>query len=1422
MRSWLGRPLTLPVVLGVGAIVLAFLQHPGKEVMDSRIELTVDPALFLQRIASVWSPTTDLGHIQSGQFVGYLFPMAPWFAAAKALGVAMWVAERLWLGGLLAIAAWGVVRLMDELYSRERGVPHVVAALVFAVNPYVVSFAGRASVALLAHAILPWLLVAAHRGLADRDHRWRWAAVVGIAMACSGGGVNAALLPWVVAAPIALVAYEWLFLRARTGNDVWAFSWRATTCALLASAWWIVPVALQSSYGGDFLAFIEQPHTIWATPSMSESFRLLGYWIFYFWGGFGGVPQPLFQSASTYLFDIPVIVATFAVPLVAIGGLPWLRRWRFAPYFLGLAVFALLIMAIGFPQAKPLERALDWAYYHVPLLRAFRTTYKAAPVLALAFACLGGATAQLLVRGALRVRWPRPRLVFVAAALAVLAAIPVLYGLPFFRGTATDSRLQYRVPAYWSQALADADRTTPPGRRLMLLPGQLYAWYRWGETVSSIAPAISKRPVVVRDVLRYADPRASQLLATVDDLVQQARLVPGQLPALLRLMAVGQVLVPTDGRIYQTGETDPATASTALAAGGFTPGRLAQAYGQTRRFVPAGGRGGSSVPLPDLRRYPVAGGPGIVRLHPLTGSTVLDGDADGIADLAALGLLDPGRALFNAGDLSSAQVVDRVRRGAALVFSDSNRRRVVSGVRVTQDEGATLGATDPIEQSLPSYTRFLHVAGTDQTVAAYDGLRYVRSPDSISPTLLPQYRPYAAVDGRLNTTWLVNTPDPRDGPLSIALARPRPVRDILVHPHDDALGYPARIGVVVNGGAERSVRLRPGWNAIAINAVLRTLRLRIVQMNKPFAGNGGLDEVQIPGLRVQEALRLPTRLAAQTRGLDLRGNALAVVLQRTTADVPYRAGNNVSDAQRHAPTDAVDPEPGIRRIVTLPAGRSFGIGGWGSVSPSAPDHALDRLAGMSPAWRFDGSSRFEGVPAYRASSAFDRDPATAWVADAGAKPPSIAWSGPRLVRIRRFRLVPASPAYAFPTILRVKAPGRAAQTVAVGRDGLVVLPEPVVTRALRLDVLYYATPRGPAARRLLAAVGIAEVRVPGLRPPRPRRAGTVQTSCGAIQAVGGGGMSTLRVAGTIQDLDADRPLALRGCGPGGSLRLAAGSNLLDIPPGPVFRADYVRLASAPAPGAPAAGGSSGRVTAQGSSEAGSPTGARLAVKGPSWLVLGQSYSPSWRAYCTGNGKERDLGSPVPIDGFANGWRVQPGCSRVRFVFAPQRFADASYVVSLVVLVALLVVLAVAAVRSRHRALAGAEAPSLAWGARVPTPVRRFPVWIAIPAALVLGTVGGVIFAWRAGPAIALAVLVLLVVGVSVIRLLALAILGLVALPVLYVVRPFSDVSAGNFANFTYAQYYIVAHWVAVGVVCALIGALVLWLAELRSATRAAV
>src|SRR3954454_12577992 len=89
----------VPAVLAVGSFALAFAQRPGTTVFDTRIELSANATLFLHRAAAVWSPTGDLGHVQSGQFVGYLFPMAPWFAFVQWLGLPVWGGQRLLIRG---------------------------------------------------------------------------------------------------------------------------------------------------------------------------------------------------------------------------------------------------------------------------------------------------------------------------------------------------------------------------------------------------------------------------------------------------------------------------------------------------------------------------------------------------------------------------------------------------------------------------------------------------------------------------------------------------------------------------------------------------------------------------------------------------------------------------------------------------------------------------------------------------------------------------------------------------------------------------------------------------------------------------------------------------------------------------------------------------------------------------------------------------------------------------------------------------------------------------------------------------------------------------------------------------------------------------------------------------------------------------
>ena len=980
-----------------GAIValsylLAFVQRPGRVFLDTRIELTLDPARFLHSVASLWSSTGDLGHFQGGQFVGYLFPMAPWYAFAHAIGLSTWVAERIWMGSLLAAAGLGVMVLLRQLLPRVSWIAQTVAAVLFLANPYVVVVIGRTSVWLLMYASLPWLLVATHRGIRN-PRGWRWPAVVGLLVCLANGGANVALIFWILLAPPALLVYDVVVVRAASWRDAGAFALRAAACTVAVSLWWLVPLALQSRYGTNPLPFTEQPTGILATPSVSESLRLLGFWLAYF-----GTPAgPSVGPAGSYLFDPAVIVATFLVPLAAIAGFGRMRRWTYAPFMMLLLAGGVLFMALGFPPGSPLNRVLVSLYDKSSIVQALRTTWKAAPLVALPTACLAGLWAEIVVRQArmpagLRI-WRRR---IPAWALAGLALVPILWGLPLFDGTAIDSQNAYgTVPHYWRAAVRDATSATTSNQRIMILPGALFAWYRWGDTADSVAPFLRRAGSRCASS-RFADPHSSQLQTSIDDLVQQDRLVPGQLEPLLQLLGVGAVLVPTDYNLVGSGTVDPADAADALRDQQLFQ-HPAQSYGRFRSFMPMPGRDGPPVSLPDIRRYALPKtSPGVVRVHPLAATTILDGDGNGIAELAADHMLNPSQALVYSGDLSRRAIGQLVGSGARLVFSDSNRLQILASSSLSANVGPTLEPGDPINPETPHYDLFPARGASGETVTVYSGLQSLHTPGlHAADAIFPADSPYAALDGRLDTAWVADPASPpSDRYIDLKLSRPLLVGSIRIHPLVEPLGITTQVAISVNGGPEQRFSLTPGWNTLPVSSIgLRELRVRIAgTLGLGIAG--GISELQIPGLKVARALRLPTDLAASTDGLDLRHNELAVLLARTTADFPYQEQTAPGDLQAGSVVHAADAESDIRRVVTLPAARRFTFSGWASVRADAPGQLLDRLAKLPPGWQFASSERFQGRPINRASSAFDGDPRTAWVSHFVAKQTPPGSSGP--------------------------------------------------------------------------------------------------------------------------------------------------------------------------------------------------------------------------------------------------------------------------------------------------------------------------------------------------------------------------------------------------------------------------------------------
>lgn len=1382
------RPRTANRILAAVALIVPFLQAPGKIFTDSRSDLTADPILFLSRVVDVWSSTYDFGHVQSGQFVGYLFPMAPFFAGGTALGIPMWVVQRLWLGLVLAAAALGISKLVAALWKRSDGLACLVAGLVYLLNPYIVTQINRGTITLLAYAVLPWLMFAAHRALLE-PRRWRWPIAAGLLVAAGGGGVNAAVLLWVLAAPVGLILYE-VAVIGRSRKAAWSALWRTGLCVAGLSLWWVIPVGLQGTYGADFLSFTEQPSTIWATNSVSESLRLLGYWITYFQIGFGA-SRPVVPPTTVYLFMPLLVFGSFIVPILAFAFLPNIWRRAYVPFFVMLAVGAIIAMSVGFPPGKPLNRLLVSAYYEFPILQILRTTYKAAPLLAVAMAVLVGAGGSEAIR---RIRLPNNR----RMAVAGLIAAPIVFGWPLATGTALDQALTYKdVPSYWREAVKDIDSNAAEGRRTMILPGQQFGVYRWGTTFDPIAPAITRSPVAQRYSVRYSDAHSSQLLSAVDNLVQQRRAIPGQMGQLLSLVGVQQLLVAADGLPENSGEIDPASAQEALRRIDETK-RPAETYGPSIDVPPAVGRGGDSVRLPAIRRFsvshPSATDSSFIRAHSRSGSTVVSGDANALVEMAAHGILKDRQAIIFSGDSTRPEVRRMIRNGASLVISDTNRRQSVLATRTTHDQGSVLSVKDKIAPDVPSYSLFAGIGNAKQTVAVYTGADYVTNPEGPQLLLRPEARPYAAVDGDLRTTWTPANFLADRRWIEIALKQSRKLGSIRIHPHRDKLVQTTLAGLSVDGSPERRVVLLPGWNEVSVgDAPVRKIRIRILHTST-FGGIdlGGIDEISLPGVKIREWLRTPIWSAQALAGKSLRTTPITVLLSRQSTSDPYRqSGAFGGPVPTGDPKATYDAELGIKRIISIPEQREFVPAGWASSAPWTADWKLDRLTGLRRGWRFAGSPRFEGVPGHRSSSAFDGNLRTAWVSeDRPGVRPWIEWTSPRPVRLTRLRLIPSSPLVRRAVEVKVRFGGLVTGSLDVAKDGTVVLPQPFTTRSARIEFVKTEAPKGAAAFRLLPAFGLAEIKVRGVSSKGIRRKGTFSTPCGELSVTSNGSTVRAMVTGRIRDLDSGEPLRFRTCGASRRLTLAGGPNAISAPAGEVMRIDHLKLDSQVADTAKPVAAKVVRATPDSSGFS------EVRFAGPGWLVHGESYSIGWRATCgpTRN-SQRDLGVAKVVDGFAAGWQVGSWCRYAKFNFAPQAQANTAYMASAGATGLFAIVLAGSLLAGRRRRLAGAPAPIEPVAPDAPGDDRlahaKRQAAATIP--LLAGAVAAALFALRVGPPVALIALFLGLWGVNVRRLYRMAAASLALLPFAYIALTPQNKGGGNFY---YAVEQIMTHWLA--------------------------
>ena len=290
------------------AYIPIMLTSPGRVVADTKSYLYLDPGRLLDRAASMWDPNIGMGTV-THQNIGYLFPMGPFFWLFHMAGVPAWVSQRIWLGSIFLFAGLGVLFLMRTLNVRGPGVP--VAALLFMLTPYSLDFASRISVLLLPWAGLPWMLALVIRALRD-DGGWRYPAIFAIVVQVIGG-VNATALVFAGIAPVLWIFYSAAISREVQWRRAWATIGKIGLLTLLASAWWIAGLSIQSGYGLNVLKYTETLETVSTASVASEVLRGLGYWFFYGRDKLG----PWTESSVDYTQHLWLIVVGFAIPVLA-------------------------------------------------------------------------------------------------------------------------------------------------------------------------------------------------------------------------------------------------------------------------------------------------------------------------------------------------------------------------------------------------------------------------------------------------------------------------------------------------------------------------------------------------------------------------------------------------------------------------------------------------------------------------------------------------------------------------------------------------------------------------------------------------------------------------------------------------------------------------------------------------------------------------------------------------------------------------------------------------------------------------------------------------------------------------------------------------------------------------------------------------
>jgi arabinofuranan 3-O-arabinosyltransferase len=679
------------------------------------------------------------------------------------------------------------------------------------------------------------------------------------------------------------------------------------------------------------LTTTELPRTVSSHSSWSETWRGLGSWLTYL-----RIPTGLTTpQAASYFTNALVLAATFAIPVIALATL-WRSRWRPRLLFAAIALVSLILMVGLYPTTNLtlVGKVLNAAYNQSVFIRSFRDSYKAGAGVGIGISVLVGVGVADLPRHLGRGPSPRKRTVGVGALLAVVLIVSIA-SFPFWTGRLyAPNQGVTQIPQYWQSAIAYLNRE-PGNDRVLILPGTTRTRYRWGYVGDDIFDALLRKPHIVNQSLPQGSPEAANLLVALDNAAISPTYQASAVSEIARRLGVQWVVVRND----VVWETTSAPRPSDLDGVRSDPGlRRVATFGRRGQHVASPGdplvaRLGETA-LHPVEIYEVRDAQPTVQLVARQAPLLLSGDGDAWPQLASSGLLAGTEPVEYTAALSEAALEERLRTGASLVVSDTNRRRVT---QVTADRNylsQTLSRGQDL--SRPPDDLF-HRAGSQSIAAFPDATRVVASTygnTAVSP-FQAWLQPANAFAADPNSAWMVSgLQSPVGAWIRVNFKRPELVGQVGLTAVATGQRHITSAVIRFSNGSHVAV----GFATPRRTATFRPRKTRSLEISiRSVLGLGGavgFSDVSVPGLDLTESIALPTDVA--------RAAAAYPRLRQELSHAPLTYA-----FQRLTGRGASDIELALHRTFVTPTQGTYELTGTAQVDASTPPSVLALVRGGS-------------------------------------------------------------------------------------------------------------------------------------------------------------------------------------------------------------------------------------------------------------------------------------------------------------------------------------------------------------------------------------------------------------------------------------------------------------------------------------------